>query len=235
MKVLILAAGRGKRLEGMTVERNKCMIPFRGKPVIEYSLDIAASLPAVTAIVIVVGYRAEDIIGHYGAEHRGKPLVYVTQAEQRGLVHAMETAREALGGEDFLLMLGDEFMEGARHGEMTARFNDDPAIMALCGIMRPAAPAEISKSYTVYHATGDRIARLVEKPVNPDTDIQGTGHCLFRNRIFDFVPRCPVNPLRGEKELPELIQTAVDAGESVFSFDICTFYTNINTAEELTK
>ncbi len=43
MKALILAGGRGKRLDERSIETNKCMIPIKGQPVIEYSLNCAAN------------------------------------------------------------------------------------------------------------------------------------------------------------------------------------------------
>ena len=41
LKALILAGGRGRRLDQHTREQNKCMLPLLGRPLIEYSLDNA--------------------------------------------------------------------------------------------------------------------------------------------------------------------------------------------------
>ena len=109
MKALILAGGRGNRLNEFSENQNKCMISFKGKPLIEHLLDKASKLD-FSEIVIVVGYKAEDIINHYGISFKKKRIRYVIQPEQKGLVHAIECAREALNGEDFFLMLGDEVM-----------------------------------------------------------------------------------------------------------------------------
>ena len=40
MKALILAGGRGRRLEEHSIGKNKCMIPIKGQPAIEYSLNV---------------------------------------------------------------------------------------------------------------------------------------------------------------------------------------------------
>ncbi|MBM3301924.1 MAG: NTP transferase domain-containing protein, partial [Deltaproteobacteria bacterium] len=42
MKALILAGGRGKRMEELSETENKCMLRIHGKPLIQYSLDNAA-------------------------------------------------------------------------------------------------------------------------------------------------------------------------------------------------
>jgi len=69
MKALILAGGRGKRLKEVYDEKNKCMIPIKDKPLIQYSLDNAICAD-VSEIIIVVGYKAEEIINAYGNKYK---------------------------------------------------------------------------------------------------------------------------------------------------------------------
>ena len=64
MKALILAGGRGRRMEELSEDRNKCLISLRGKPLVEYSLEAASSIPRIGEIVLLVGYQAESIINH---------------------------------------------------------------------------------------------------------------------------------------------------------------------------
>ena len=89
MKALILAGGRGKRLGKVCQDQNKCMIEIEGKPLIGYSLDCAV-LTNVSEIIIVVGYRAEEIINTFGNSYKKKLIKYITQPNQKGLVHAIE-------------------------------------------------------------------------------------------------------------------------------------------------
>ncbi len=60
----------------------------------------------IDEIIIVVGYRAEEIINTYGTQYKNKKIKYVIQWERKGLVHAIECAKEAVGGDDFLLLPG---------------------------------------------------------------------------------------------------------------------------------
>src|SRR5580698_9673386 len=96
MKALILAGGRGKRLEAQSAERNKCMIEFAGTPLIEWSLENCARI-SPDEIIVVVGYLAEQIVNHYGNSYHGIRVRYAIQREQRGLVNAIETAIPFLG------------------------------------------------------------------------------------------------------------------------------------------
>lgn len=233
MKTLILAAGRGKRLEGLSKDRNKCMLPICGKPLIEYSLNCAVGA-GVSTIIIVIGYKGEEIKNAYGLNYRNKPILYVEQKEQRGLVHAIECAKDAIGSEDFMLMLGDELMINPRHKEIIKLFNEEE-LFGVCGVVKVDDINLVKKTYSVIQTDDKRIIRLVEKPNNPQNNIMGTGNCVFRNKILSYISKTPINQNRGEKELPDLIQCAIDDGKPVCTFDICDHYVNINIPEEIKK
>lgn len=231
MKVLILAGGRGKRLDKVSEDKNKCMIEIKKKPLIEYSLD-CANQTNISEIVIVVGYKAEEIINTYGNSYNGKTIKYVIQPEQKGLVHAIEYAQEAIGKEDFMLMLGDELLVKPKHSEMIKKYHDEN-LFALCGVVNVEDKNLIKKTYAVIQGEDNRIFRLIEKPSNPMDNIMGTGNCIFKSEIFSYIPQTPINQKRGEKELPDLIQCAIDEGNMVKSFVICERYFNVNFKEEI--
>ena len=54
MKAIILAAGRGSRMKNLTDEIPKCMLEFRGKPLIEWQLASLRSA-GINEIGIVTG------------------------------------------------------------------------------------------------------------------------------------------------------------------------------------
>jgi dTDP-glucose pyrophosphorylase len=232
MKALILAAGRGKRLGKMSEGVNKCFLKVNDKPLIEYSLEHASVLEEISEIVIVVGYRAEDIINLYGNRYKGKKIRYVIQWEQKGLVDAIEWAAESLEGEDFMLMLGDEFMVNPRHQLMIEEFKKE-SIFGICGVVRVDNLELIKKTYSILQSPEGYIYRLVEKPSKPFNKFMGTGNCIFKNKILSYIPQTPINQNRGEKELPDLIQCAIDDGHVIKSFIICDKYINVNSVQEI--
>lgn len=122
MKALILAGGRGSRLNRLTEEQNKSMIKLFEKPLIQYNLDDAVEA-GVKEIIIVIGYKGEQIKRAIGHDYKGTPVRYVLQKEQRGLVHAIDCAKEAIGNSDFFLMLADEIIPEAGIKKMVEEFN----------------------------------------------------------------------------------------------------------------
>lgn len=238
MKALVLAAGRGKRLgdhPGLGEhpdEGNKCMLRLFGKPLVQYSLENAVRA-GVSEIVVVVGYRAEAVINEFGIESSGVRIRYVIQEDPRGLVHAIESAKDQIGDNDFMLLLADEILWIPHHEEMVRKFEEEE-LFVICGVVREERRDEIRKTYALIEDDRDRrVYRLIEKPRNPPNAVRGTGNVIFRAGIFDYVDLTPINQSRGEKELPDLIQCAIDDGHPVKAFDIGDGYVNINTAADI--
>lgn len=92
IKVVILAAGKGKRLESESAELPKALRLACGRPLIRHVLD---NLPFVAPedITIVVGYRKEQVMDELGPAYN-----YVEQDVLDGTAHAAEYARPALEG-----------------------------------------------------------------------------------------------------------------------------------------
>lgn len=236
MKALILAAGRGKRLGELTQTKNKCMLEVNGRPLLSSSLDCAAQLP-LSEIIIVVGHQAEDIKKYCGLEYKGIPISYVLQEEQKGLVHAIECSRTAMGADDFFLFLGDELLVNPKHAEMMEKFRQERPT-AICGVIKVDNPSLISRTYGI-RAENERIIELIEKPDLESiqkglvmNDVMGTGNCVFHNEIFSYIDKTPENPKRGEKELPDLIQAAIKEKKTIKFLPVCDMYFNVNLKQD---
>ncbi|MFA5858336.1 MAG: sugar phosphate nucleotidyltransferase [Elusimicrobiota bacterium] len=232
MKALILAGGRGKRLGKVSEGINKCMLPVRGRPLIEHSLDTAVRQKEITEVILVVGYRAEDAINMYGTSYKGTRVKYVIQWEPKGLVDAIDWARPVIGNDDIMLMLGDEIMLNPDHEGMLKKFKNEN-VDILCGVVEVKDKNLIKRTYSMLYEKDDRVIKLVEKPEEPFNNVMGTGNCVFRNSVLGYVESMGINSKRGEKELPDLIQAAVDDNKNVKLYRLCNKYINVNSPEEM--
>jgi UDP-N-acetylglucosamine diphosphorylase/glucosamine-1-phosphate N-acetyltransferase len=103
---VVMAAGKGTRMKS---ELPKVLVPVLGRPMLEYVLDALRDAGIAKTIVVVVGYRAEDVRAAVG----GRPnLAFALQAEQRGTGHAVMSAREHLAGHNgaVVVVAGDSPM-----------------------------------------------------------------------------------------------------------------------------
>jgi choline kinase len=60
MKMIILAAGRGSRMEDLTADRPKCLVQLGGKALLDWQVD-AARFIGIEDIYLVRGYRREKL------------------------------------------------------------------------------------------------------------------------------------------------------------------------------
>ncbi len=63
LRFIILAAGEGSRLRDFTKTMPKCMVPFKGKPIIDYIISVAQSCN-IKEMDIVLGYKGDVLIQH---------------------------------------------------------------------------------------------------------------------------------------------------------------------------
>jgi len=106
---------------------------------------------------------------------------------------------------------------------------------AVCGVIKVHDKKLIRKTYSIlFDKDSKRIFRLIEKPKNPINDIMGTGNIIFKNQIFDYIIQTPINQKRGEKELPDLVQCAIDDGKKIIYSILAYEYVNVNTPKDIT-
>ncbi len=93
MDALVFAAGRGTRLRPVTDETPKPLVEIGDRPLLERCLR-AVTEAGVDHLVIVVGYRSEEIVDAIGSSFDGVPVSYAVQHDRQGLAHAVCTAFE---------------------------------------------------------------------------------------------------------------------------------------------
>jgi glucose-1-phosphate thymidylyltransferase len=105
MQAVVPAAGEGTRLRPLTDDRPKGLVEVAGRPILTHVFE-SLRAAGVDEIVVVVGYRGDDIVAHYGDAFRGVSPTYVWQEEQLGLGHAVLAAAESVSG-DVVVWNGD--------------------------------------------------------------------------------------------------------------------------------
>jgi glucose-1-phosphate thymidylyltransferase len=226
VKALIPSGGAGTRLRPITHTSAKQLVPVANKPILFYVLDDIAEA-GVTEVGIVVGDTAEEIRAAVGdGSDWGLKVTYIKQDAPRGLAHTVLIARDFLAEEPFVMYLGDNML---RDGiiEFVKRFEESG-----CAAQIMVTPVEEPQWYGVVELDGDRVVRLVEKPVEPPSNLALVGVYLFDSSIHEAV-RALEPSGRGELEITEAIQWLLEKGKDVTVHHVEGWWKDTGQPEDL--
>lgn len=173
MQAVIMAAGEGKRMRPLTLEKPKPLIEVGGKPIIEHVLN---ALPSdIDEVIIVIGYKGDMIRAHLGDSYGGRTIRYVHQWMPAGTAHALSLARPFLTGKFLMLnaddIIGQEALEEAiRH----------PLAILVATHTEPEKMGVIAKK------EDGTLDHIEEKPEVPKSNLVNTGTMVLDERLFSY-------------------------------------------------
>lgn len=129
MQAIILAAGMGRRLGELTNDNTKCMLQVNGVRLIHRILDSIYET-GIRRVVLVVGYKAENVKELIGNEYRGMEIIYVENSvyDKTNNIYSLFLAREYLTADDTILLESDLIFESRI---LTKIINDPYPTLAL--------------------------------------------------------------------------------------------------------
>ncbi len=227
MKALVLAGGAGTRLRPITHTSAKQLVPVANKPILFYGLEQIRDA-GVTDVGIITGDTAPEIKAAIGdGSALGIKATYIPQDQPLGLAHAVLTAEEFLGDDDFIMFLGDNLIEGGM-AHLVEDFNrDKPDAQILLKQVPDPERFGVAQLDDEQH-----VVRLVEKPKDPPSDYALVGVYLFTNKIIDAAKRIEPSA-RGELEITDAIQQLIDDGARVRSSFVTGWWLDTGKKDEL--
>src|SRR4051794_38141859 len=207
MKGLILSGGKGTRLRPLTHTSAKQLVPVANKPVLFYGIEAMAQAGIEEVGIIIAPETGAEIREAAGDGSRfGIRIEYIEQDAPLGLAHAVLTAEPYLGDSPFVMYLGDNLLRNGIVALVDEFRRDQPDALILL------TPVSDPQNYGVAELDGDRrVARLVEKPEEPKSDLALVGVYMFTPAIFEAA-RSIEPAWRNELEITDAIQTLVDRG-----------------------
>ncbi|MBF0169619.1 MAG: NTP transferase domain-containing protein [Nitrospinae bacterium] len=157
-EALILAGGFGTRLGEAAQHLAKPMVEVGGRPFLAWILDQLAE-KKIGKVLLSVGYRAHQVIGHFGTRWGAMELVYEEERSPRGTGGAVQAALKRLDGEYVLTVNGDSFVEfDLAMIEAAARESRNPVVVAV-GV-------EDTARFGRLEIQRGRVTRFVEKGIS---------------------------------------------------------------------
>lgn len=200
MRGILLAGGRGTRLQPVTRATSKQLLPVYDKPVIYYSLSVLMQI-GIREILIVC---APDAMSAFRAllgdgRHLGIELSYAAQARPRGIAEALVIGEPHIAGGDCALMLGDNIFHGPGLGE---RLRKAAADLDGCVLFGKEVAEPRSFGVAELGEEGELIS-IEEKPENPRSKQAVTGLYFYDDRASRIAAELSPSP-RGELEITDV-------------------------------
>ncbi|WP_262174830.1 nucleotidyltransferase family protein [Haloarcula laminariae] len=222
MDGVVLAAGEGTRLRPLTAQQPKALVTVAGRPLLSYAFDALLSV-GVDRLAVVVGYRGDDIVAHYGDSYRDTPVEYVEQAEQLGTAHALRQAMPAVEA-PFVVMNGDNVCR-ANLDSVVERHRETAAAATL--LVESVARGQAETTGVVETDDHGRVVGLVEKPDDPPSTLVNRGFYAFGPEIGPALDRIAPSA-RGEYEITDAIDDLVGRGHRVETVELTGWCHNVN-------
>lgn len=212
-KAVIPAAGLGTRFLPATKAMAKEMLPIIDKPTIQYIVEEARK-SGIEDILVVTGKGKRPIEDHFDSvpelednlRSKGKTellkkveettdinLYFIRQSHPRGLGDAVLMAKDFVGNEPFVVMLGDDLMRDKvpLTKQLINRYEETHA--STLAVMR--VPHEEVNKYGVIDPASEAkpglydVSRFVEKPKVEEapSDLAIIGRYLLTPEIFDML------------------------------------------------
>ena len=240
-KAVFPVAGLGTRFLPATKAMPKELLPIIDKPLIQYAVEEAVAA-GIDTMIFVTGRNKRAVEDHFDNNQElemalrakgkveqadmvknilpdGVECIFVRQAEQLGLGHAVLCAERVVGGDPFAVLLADDFIWSDGSG-VTADLNDAYAATGKTQLsVMEVNGLEISKyGVVVPNGTPGSVAGLIEKPEadKAPSNLASIGRYVLTPDIFEILRNQQVGA-GGEIQLADAIntQSANNAVEAV--------------------
>ncbi|MEM2123145.1 MAG: sugar phosphate nucleotidyltransferase [Candidatus Bathyarchaeia archaeon] len=206
MKAVILAAGRGVRLQPLTENKPKQMLPVAGKPIIGHILDSLRSI-GIEKVLIVVGNMGEALQGYVESLKLPFQVEYIQQLDPRGTGHAAAIAAERIPAEHFLLLYGDVIPSPTMLELVLERYEElNLALIAVSWL-------DDFEGFGVIQVSDGLLDRIEEKPskLSLSGGLVNVGIYVLTSDVLRDVEEVGVSP-RGEIELTDALNISASRG-----------------------
>lgn len=228
-KAVFPVAGFGTRFLPATKAMPKELLPIVDKPLIQYAVEEAVDA-GIDTLIFITGRNKRAIEDHFDANYelemelrtkgneekadlvrnilpKNVQCLFVRQAKQLGLGHAVLCAERAVGNEPFAVLLADDFLTNQKVGttkELINSFNQTGKPQL--SVMEVDSPEICKYGVVIPSKVGREISGIVEKPKlgEAPSNLASIGRYVLTPDIFKILNRLPVG-LGGEFQLADAI------------------------------
>lgn len=224
MKAMVLAAGVGSRLDPLTTQLPKPLVPVGNVPVMEHLINLLSD-NGITDIIANLHYLPEKLTEYFGdGQSFGAKITWHHEKELSGDAGGVRACRSMLEDGTFIVLMGD-LLTDTNLSEIIKAHKEKKAL-ATIGIKRVD---DVSQFGVVLTNKDGFITGFQEKPEPQEalSDLASTGIYVLEPEVFNHIPKEGFFGF-GKQLFPLLVKL----GLPVLGYEITDYWSDVGTIKQ---
>jgi len=225
VKGIILCGGQGTRLGLLTKVINKHLLPIGNKPMVVHGVEMLVANHISEIAIVLGGNNVGEFVELLENGHDfGANITYIYQGKALGIAHAINCCKKFVGGDRFVVLLGDNI-----YGDMFSIFQFANSNLIVRNAILIYTKRKDPERFGVIKLVKDRIVDIVEKPKAFISDAVITGIYFFTWKYFEYFQNMKPSD-RGEYEITDILRE-YNKNKSLVAIPYRGFWTDAGTPE----
>jgi NDP-sugar pyrophosphorylase family protein len=186
VKVFILAGGLGTRIRSLFPDCPKPLIPFHGKPFLQWQIELLAK-QGFKEFVLCIGYLSEQIVEQFGdGSSLGINIEYSIESTPLGTGGALKYAAKSIDN-TIMLLNGDTYLN-TNYVELVNRHQELVQQQQAIGSMSLVYRQDTDRYGSVSLTKTNQLAEFHARSPDLAPGLVNAGAYIFEPQILDFIP-----------------------------------------------
>lgn len=217
---VIMAGGRGQRLQPLTDTVPKPLLKVGNKAIMEHNLDRLA-LFGIDDFWVSVKYLGEQIENHFGeGKEKNIKIEYVWESKPLGTIGAVSQIENF--EHDYILVTNSDLLTNIDYEQFFLEFIRKEADLAVLTI-----PYQVNIPYAVLETNNGTVKSFKEKPTY--TYYSNGGIYLMKKEMVKYIPKNTFF------DAPDLMQELINNNLKVISFPFSGYWLDVGKHEDFEK
>lgn len=217
---VIMAGGRGLRLQPLTDTVPKPLLKVGNKAIMEHNLDRLA-LFGIDDFWVSVKYLGEQIETYFGhGTEKNIKIEYVWEEKSLGTIGAVSQIKNF--EHDYILVTNSDLLTNIDYEQFFLEFINQDADLAVLTI-----PYQVSIPYAVLETSNGTVKSFKEKPTY--TYYSNGGIYLMKKEMLKYIPKDTFF------DAPHLMQELINNKQKVISFPFSGYWLDVGKHEDFEK
>jgi dTDP-glucose pyrophosphorylase len=217
---VIMAGGRGQRLQPLTDSTPKPLLKVGNKAIMEHNLDRLASY-GIDDFWVTVNYLGKQIESYFGnGVERNIQIQYISEAKPLGTIGAVSQINNF--EHDYILVTNSDLLTTIDYENFFLHFIKQKADLSVLSI-----PYQVNIPYAVLETKNGNITSLKEKPTY--NYFSNGGVYLLKKEVLKYIPK---NIFYNTTDLIELL---ISKNYKVVSYAFSGYWLDVGKHEDFEK